>query len=81
MKKNRNPPTWKQRWASERCFINKGRLASVASSIWQIAKAKSTTYNEYKTLMAAYDKISTVLENWEKNSIRQESKSLYKRSL
>lgn len=81
MKRKPDIRTWEQRWASERCFINKGRLTSVASSIRQVALANSTTPLEYKILMAAHDKVSQVLNNWEKDAVRSRSKLYYKRNL
>ena len=75
MKKKHKTPL--QEWASERCYINKGRLIGVKQSIRTIAAAKSTLEPEHHNLMLAYNLVRHVLLSWDNPSVRNNSKTKF----
>jgi len=77
MKKKYKTPL--QEWASERCYINKGKLIGIRQSIKNIAAAKSTLDLEYKRLMHAYDLVDQVLLAWDRDDTRNQSRTTFLR--
>jgi len=69
--------TLKQKWAFERCFRQKGSLASILSNLSQIANAKSTLHHEGRELADAHVAIARVLRFWD--SCKEESWKRFER--
>jgi len=78
MKKKHKTPL--QEWASERCYINKGKLIGIRKSLKNIAINKSTTGPECHKLMRAYNIVSSVLLSWDCPSIRSNSRAKFLRN-
>ena len=75
MKKKHKTPL--QEWASERCYINKGKLTSIMRSLKNIAADKSTLKPEHHNLMLAYNLVRHVLLSWDNPSVRNNSKNKF----
>jgi len=57
--------TLKQKWASERCWQNKGSLAAIESLLSRLAHHPATLSHERQSLIDAHSIISNVLKNWD----------------
>ena len=57
--------TLKQKWASERCWQNKGSLAAITSLLSRLAYHPATLQHEREALIKAYNITSYTLKNWD----------------
>ena len=80
-KKHKKHKTPLQEWASERCYINKGKLIGVKQSIRTIAAAKSTLDFECCGLMIAYNLVDRILSSWDRDDIRNQSRTTFLREV
>ena len=67
----------KQRWATERCFLNYGTLHRTISNLLHIVKSDSTLGSERSQLMLALNIIQEVKDDWSSPILRKQSKDQY----
>ena len=70
--------TKRQKWVFERCWCNKGGVASAAARLRQIANCTSTLPQESEELKVIAAKLGNMAQIWNDERVKKRSWNMYR---